>query len=106
MNTPDHWVVLKLMGGEEHYRVLAGWNGAYLHGSHWRLNSGITHVEEDKNYLMFHGHTGSVYRCHKDTYGLRMSTAGVYKEIKQHHGDNVEVMPSTTDWLTLVSDKS
>ena len=105
MNTPNNWVVLKFTGGEEHYRVLAGWNGAYLYGSHWRLNSGITKVEEDGDYYLFHGHSGSIYHCHKDSYGMRMNIAGVYKAIKEHHGDNVEVMPSTTDWLGLVSEK-
>lgn len=101
MNVPNNWVILKFTGGVDHYRVLAGWHGAYLYGSGWRLNSGITHVEKEGDYFLFHGHSGSLYECHKDLYGLRMNIAGVYKAIKEHHSDNVEVLPSTTDWLTL-----
>ena len=101
MNTPDKWVVLKFKGGDEHYRVLAGWSGGYLDGDSWRLNSGITKVEADGDYYLFHGHSGSVYRCHKDSYGLSILTADVYLGLEKHHGDNVEVLPSTTDWLVL-----
>jgi len=102
VNTPDKWVVLKFRGDDEHYRVLAGWNGSYLYGSHWRLNSGITKVEEDGDYYLFHGHSGSIYKCHKDSYGLSTFTANVYLGLEKHHGKNIEVMPSTTDWLSLL----
>ena len=44
--TPDNWVVIKMDGDEPHYRVLAGWSGGYTTGDHWRVNSGITKVQE------------------------------------------------------------
>ena len=115
MNTPDKWVIIKFKGlasshdaaqddssskGEEHYRVLAGWYGGYLYGDHWRLNSGIIKVEEDGDYYLFHGYSGSVYKCHKDSYGLSSLTAGIYLGLEKHH--NVEALPSTTDWLSLL----
>jgi hypothetical protein len=44
--TCDNWVVIKMKGDDTHYRVLAGWSGGYLDGDSWRMNSGITKVEE------------------------------------------------------------
>ena len=44
---PDNWVVIKMDGDNPHYRVLAGWSGGYLHGDSWKINSGITRVEDD-----------------------------------------------------------
>jgi len=57
---PDKWVVFELKGDDPHYRVLAGFYGGYLDGDHWRLNSGITKVEADGDYLLFEGQSGSM----------------------------------------------
>jgi len=46
MYNPDNWVVIKMNGDDPHYRVLAGWSGGYLDGDSWRMNSGITRVED------------------------------------------------------------
>ncbi len=51
--TPDSWVVLKVKAGKgtfPFYKVLAGWSGGYLSGDSWRINSGITRVEDDRTY--------------------------------------------------------
>ena len=96
--TPDCWTVVFLNGPDPHYRVLAGWSGGYLHGDSWKLNSGITRVEEDGEYLLFYGLSGSVYHCHRHGYGLRMSTAGIWNQLKQLHGDAVSLLDEATDW--------
>jgi hypothetical protein len=69
--TPDSWELVKITGTDPHYRVFGSWSGGYLDGDSWRLNSGIVMVEEEDDYYLFHGHTGSVYQCHKETYGIR-----------------------------------
>jgi hypothetical protein len=66
---PDKWLLLKINGQHPHSRVFGSWAGGYLDGDSWRLNSGITSVEEDGDYYIFNGHTGSKYRCHKEMYG-------------------------------------
>ena len=101
--SPDSWVVLKVKEGKgtfPFYKVLAGWGGGYLDGDSWRMNSGITKVEEDKEFYYFSGSSGSVYRCPKGAYGLRMSTAGIYNQLieKQEFGDQIQMMPEDTDW--------
>lgn len=101
--TPDNWVVLKIKNeGETLYKVLAGWSGGYLYGDSWRMNSGVTEVTEDGDYLLFHGYSGSVYRCHKDNCRLTMANSGVYNQLKETFGDRVELMPKDTIWLELL----
>jgi hypothetical protein len=104
MNTqPDNWVVLKIKynTNETLYKVLGGWWGGYLHGDSWRLNSGIVRAEEDGDYILFHGSSGSVYQCHKESYRLSMATAGIYDEIINTKDADVEMMPEDTDWVEL-----
>lgn len=99
--SPDNWVVIKLHGDDPHYRVLAGWSGGYIQGSSWKLNSGITKVEEDDRAYYFSGHSRSTYRCGKDSYGLKMNNAYVWNQIKEKHGDLVELMDENTDWSSI-----
>lgn len=71
MYKPDRWVILKINSpNDPHLRVFASWRGGYLDSESWRLNSGITKVEEHKEYFIFHGNTGSQYKCYKEAYGI------------------------------------
>jgi len=98
---PDNWVIIKIKSSDPHYRVLAGWSGGYLDGDSWRMNSGVTRVDFDGDYYWFFGSSGSCYRCHKHSYGLRINNAHIWNELKERHGDIVELMPEETDWSTL-----
>lgn len=98
---PDNWVVIKMNGDDPHYRVLAGWSGSYLYGNAWRINSGITRVEDAGDRFNFYGSTGSCYSCHKNTYTLRINNAHIWNQLKDLHGDKVEMMPEDTDWLSM-----
>ena len=101
---PDSWVVVKITTETEViYKVLAGWSSSYLTGSHWRLNSGINIVFERENQVDFYGNSGSLYKCRKGLYGLKMGTAGIYNDMVSRFGDAVEMMPEDTDWKKLVN---
>lgn len=63
--TCDNWVVIKMKGDDPHYRLLVGTSGGYLDGDSWRINSGITKVQEDEAFYYFYGSSGSRYRCGK-----------------------------------------
>lgn len=103
---PDNWVVLKINHkGKTLYKVLAGWSGGYLDGDSWRMNSGITRVEDHETYYSFYGYSGSVYKVWKGQYCLRMNNAGIYNKLKEQFGDAVELMPEDTNWMELLSDK-
>ena len=104
---PDNWVVIKIKESKYDtgfYKVLGGWSGGYLDGDSWRINSGITEVKEDGHFYEFYGHSGSCYRCHKRSYGLRMNNAGVYNELKENEDfeNQVYLMPEDTDWIHLL----
>lgn len=98
---PDNWVIIKINGDDPHYRVLAGWSGGYTTGDSWRMNSGITEVKQDVWYYFFYGSSGSCYQCHKDSYCLRMNNSHVWNQLKELHGDKVELMPECTDWSSV-----
>lgn len=98
---PDNWVVIKFKGDDPHYRILAGWSSGYATGDSWRMNSGITRVEEDEHYFYFYGSSGSCYQCYKDAYCLRMNNAYIWNALQEKHGDKVEMMPEDTDWLSM-----
>lgn len=73
METPDRWVLLKIGGEDPHYKIFASWRGGYLSGDSWRMNSGIVGVTKEGDFYLFRGASGSVYRCHKDGYGIASS---------------------------------
>lgn len=98
---PDNWVVLKIKGDDPHYRLLVGWSGGYTQGSSWRLNSGITNVQTDGDYLLFYGSSGSCYKCHKNMNEVKMNIAPTLAQLQKLHGDKVELMGEETDWLNM-----
>lgn len=103
---PDVWVVLKIARAEEvHYKVFAGWYGGFANGDSWKLNSGIDKVEEDGDFYLFHGYSGSVYRCHKETYKCSGYMNQVYnsfqQQIKETNDVIIEIMPQETNWMEL-----
>ena len=104
--TPDKWVVVKIEGGEFPltYKVFACWHGGYLDGDSWKMNSGITKVTKEEDFYLFEGYSGSVYKCHKDTYGFNMYGHGVLNNIiekSKEAGVNVEILPEDTNWLEV-----
>lgn len=62
--SPDGWVLLKI---KDYCKVFGSWAGVYTGSDSWRINSGIVKVEEDGDYILFYGASGSCYSCHKDT---------------------------------------
>lgn len=101
---PNKWVIIKFDTDEGPAHVVFGsWSGGYLDGDSWRRNSGIVRVEEDGDFLLFHGHTGSVYRVFKDRYGVAGGSnyAVLDAMVKASESVNAQVLPEDTDWLNL-----
>jgi hypothetical protein len=96
---PDRWVVLKISNGEEViYKVMGGWYGGYLGADSWRMNSGITKVELDGDTYKFYGHSGSVYLCPKNNYGMTVFMSSVLP-----YSDDVQILPDF-DFTILLGD--
>ena len=104
---PDRWVVVKIKGGEIPltYKVFASWHGGYMDsGGSWKLNSGIQKVTKLKMHYKFNGFSGSVYRCHKNAYGMTNYGAMVLLNIirkSSEAGVDVTILPQETDWTKL-----
>jgi hypothetical protein len=98
---PDNWVVIKYNGNDPHYRILAGWSGGYTDSDTWRMNSGITRVEETDDAFLFYGASGSCYDCRKTAYCLRKNNAYVWAQLQELYVAKLELMPEDTDWLAV-----
>jgi hypothetical protein len=104
--TPDMWVMLKIThNGKPIHKILASWGGSYLYGQSWKLNSGVTKIEEDGQCYLFHGSSGSVYRCHKNGYGMTGYTHGVLasfqKQAEETEGLELEMLPEETNFMGI-----
>jgi hypothetical protein len=93
----EHWQIVKI---GETYKVFASWSGGYLDGDSWRLNSGIESVDVDGDYYLFHGYSGSIYKCHKDMEGTNAYGAAVLSG-----WDDVEPV-GIKDFLNALADSS
>lgn len=94
MYKPNYWCVIDT---GHCYKLFGSWSGSYLSGASWRLNSGITSVEEDDDYYYFNGHSRSVYKCRKDNYGCHVGSLGILNTFLTE----ATLMPSNTDWMKL-----
>jgi expansin (peptidoglycan-binding protein) len=107
--TPDRWTVIRIhTTGEVIYKVFASWSGGGLMGSDsWKLNSGIVRATLADSYWEFDGSSGSVYRCHQDSYGTNGYGGAVLSNLISNadaQGIQVEVMERDTDWTQLEYD--
>ena len=105
---PDRWCVVKITPKDKNpiYKVFAIWNGNYLSdsGESWKLNSGITKVIKEGSEFLFHGYSGSIYRCNEIYYGISMYGASVLDDIinrAEAVGGTIDILPEETNWLEI-----
>ena len=98
---PEKWVILKLPNNN--YKVFGTCAGGYLDGDRWKLNSGISKVEQDENFYYFIGFSGSCYKCHKKGYGTATSYGlGILNKIIEQGNGQVELMEDVDNWENVV----
>ena len=105
--TPDGWVVVKIINNKEtYYKVFGGWSGGYLDGDRWKLNSGISKIEEDNENYYFYGYSGSCYQCNKKHYSrLTSYCLNTLKSIidsAKEKDVQITIMDKDTNWLELI----
>jgi hypothetical protein len=99
--SPERWVIVKLPNN--YYKVFGTWTGGYLDGDRWKLNSGISKVEQDENFYYFIGFSGSCYKCHKKGYGTATSWGlSVLNKIIEQGNGQIELMENVEDWENVV----
>lgn len=101
-NTPNYWVILKI---DDFYKVFGAWVGSYTTEDSWKLNSGIKSVTQDKTYYYFYGFSGSYYKCHKRTYGIRSPwQRNILTTILNN--PNVTLLEDTEDWAKIINNET
>lgn len=89
---PDRWVIVELKGdGKTYHKVLASWYGGYAGSDSWKLSSGIEMIKELENGIEFHNSSGSVYKCHKNSYGMSRYTMSVYNRFHELNNDKITI---------------
>jgi hypothetical protein len=100
--TPDRWLVVKITAPNVLlYKVFACWYGGYIGSDSWQFNSGIVKVESTDDYYDFHGHSGSVYRCYKNSYGTNGYGGRVLQNFIDKADYKIEILPENTNWKEL-----
>jgi hypothetical protein len=103
--TPDRWLVLRIHAPTQVlYKVFAAWRGGYAGSDSWKINSGITRATFRDPYWEFDGSSGSVYRCHADSYGNSLYGSGVLDNlISQAKAQDIQidVLDRDTAWDQL-----
>ena len=113
---PDNWVVIKMTRQPKSpflesnrdlvtYKVLACWNGGYLDGESWRMNSGVDFIVDHKDEVHFHGRSGSNYICGKGQYGMRRNGSSIFERMTKDSESmdiDVELLDEDTDWINLL----
>jgi len=103
--TPVRWVVVKITTDKETlHKVFACWYGGYAGSDSWQMNSGIVKVESTDDYYVFHGYSGSVYRCYKNCYGTNGYGATVLQNFIDKADYKIEIMPENTNWKDMNND--
>lgn len=102
---PDRWVVIKIAASNGTlYKVFASWSGGYGGSDSWKLNSGIVRAGLVSDRWEFDGHSGSVYSCHRNSYGTNGYGGAVLSNLISQataQGIEIEVLDSETDWTGL-----
>lgn len=80
---PHSWVVINVNSEQPHKRVLASWYGGFAGSDSWKMNSGIVRVEDKGDYFLFHGHSGSIYKCYKHAYGMSSLARSVLENLQK-----------------------
>ena len=109
-NKPDKWVVVKLLDKNKAsplYKVFGTWYGGYTGSDRWKLNSGISSIEDNETSYIFHGYSGSKYICSKNEayYGTSSYTGSVLESmidsVTDHTHNTIEVLNYSNNWLEL-----
>jgi len=82
--TLDSWVILEIKQEEQDhlYKLLTGVSGGYLDIGSWRISSGIESVEEHEDHYLFHGFSGSIYKCYTKFERTKMNMGEILKKLE------------------------
>lgn len=88
IETPHRWLIIELPGN--HKKVFGVWMGGYLGSDAWKANSGIVKCDVEEEYILFHGMSGSIYKCSKKSYGTNGYGSSILRSI--HEKQEIRVL--------------
>lgn len=62
----------------------------------WRLNSGITDIKKEGDFYLIYGHSSSVYKVYKGSYGTTSYGAEILDTFP-----NIRVLGDKYNWLEM-----
>ena len=90
--TPERWVIVELKTPKETlFKVLASWYGGYCGSDSWKLSSGLTLIDKKEHAYEFHNFSGSVYVCHRESYGMSLYTASIFEYYQKQNTDEIQI---------------
>jgi hypothetical protein len=101
---PDKWIIVRI-GNTNLYKIFACWYGGWAGSDSWKLNSGITSVTKDGDWYSFEGASGSIYKCHINSYGTSGYGLGVLSGMVNRAAERnvvIEILDKTVDPMTLI----
>ena len=100
---PKAWVVVSIEHLSLDPKVLYHKVYAEMSNDSWRMNSGITDIEEDEEFYYFYGASGSCYMCRKNLYGVDLAGSPLEKIINNTKSSDIEIkiLPKSTNFLEI-----
>lgn len=92
---PESWVVIKINQTGLYKLLVSTHNG-------WDMNSGITWVSINDQYISFFGVSGSEYVCKRTgSYYMNEEAQNVYNRLTDAFGDIINLMDEDTVWESI-----
>jgi hypothetical protein len=103
MKEADKFVIVKIEEGNNiFYKAILGWYGGYLGSDSYKVNSGISKLEEIDDYYLIHGYSGSMYKVYKKSMGFTSLTSQIYdslKEVAEINNFKIELVENIQDLI-------
>lgn len=105
--TPSGWSFLKIkVYGQDNtiVKVFGSWSGGYLSGDSWRVNSGVTKIEESDREYIVSGYSGSQYILSKTVNHITAYNKRVLEDMIEElrsYGHQADII-SVEDAITLI----
>ena len=105
-HTPDNWVIVKSYEENDvekqnpYYRMVCSWQGGYLDGDYWQINSGVVRAEEHEDMpgrLKFYTRSGACYDVYADHYRRTPTMGEVIGRLETYF--NEELVLEDCNWL-------
>lgn len=99
LQIPDKWVMLRIVdeNGEAVDKILSSYYGGYGGSNSWKLSSGTKESFEFEDYYEFHQHSGAIYRCYKNSYGMSMYTSSILFQWLEMLKEGMSITPLTEE---------